>query len=82
MTLHESDSGKTFTYNVATRLSVYLDDVTNPQKDLRCTPEGVIQAQGNLREVEGSSYSLTFETVALGTCVLSNRNFSATIVVQ
>lgn len=81
LSLHESDSGKTFAYNVGSRFGVFLDENNNPKDGLRCTPDGVIQ----LREYTASErpvYIAAFEGKAPGTCVLTGKNFSATIVVR
>lgn len=81
LSLHESDSGKTFAYNTGTRFSVFLDENSNPKTDLRCAPEGVIE----LREYTTSEppvYIAAFEGKAPGTCVLTDNNFSVTIMVR
>ncbi len=79
--IHQSDSGRTFTYNIAARFEVLLDESKNPKDELRCTPQGVVE----LRQ-DGLSapplYAASFEAVGAGTCVLSDRNFSVIIVIR
>ena len=81
LSLHESDSGRTFIYNVAARFNVFLNENRNPKDNLRCLPEGVITLR-QYTPSDAPAYIASFETTASGTCVLSDNNFSATIVIQ
>ena len=81
LTIHESDSGRTFSYNVGTRFSVFLDETRQPKSELQCAPQGVIVFRG-YAPAEPPAYAATFEVTELGTCVLTDKDFSATIVVQ
>jgi hypothetical protein len=82
LALHEDDSGKAFYYGVAARFTVYFDEGKNPRENLRCTPEGVVDAASNAPQVAPPLYAATFEGTAAGTCTLTDDHFSATIVVQ
>ncbi len=76
-----SDNGKTFTYHLTDRFSVFLDDTNYPVKNLTCTPDGIIGyvSNGSLRGP--NKYPIMFEAAAEGQCVLKDGNFSVTIVV-
>lgn len=82
LSLHESDSGKTFVYNVGTRFDIYLNNDNSPSATLRCTPEGVITPGQLAQAVESSDYKMPFAAVEAGICVLTDKNFSATIVIR
>jgi len=82
LTLHESDSGKTFRYSVTTRFTLLLDAAKNPQAHLQCLPEGIIGSISNAPAVAPPLYAARYEAVAAGTCILTNDNFSAKIVVE
>ncbi|MBI5457866.1 hypothetical protein HY971_04050 [Candidatus Kaiserbacteria bacterium] len=81
LSLHESDSGQTFIYSAGGRFSVFLDENNNPRSDLTCAPDGVI-ALRQYTFAEPPTYVAVFETKTSGTCVLTDKNFSATIVVK
>ena len=76
-----SDNGKTFTYHITDRFSVFLDDTKYPVKDLTCMPAGIIGyvSNGSLRGP--NNYPIMFEAVAEGQCVLKDGDFSVTIVI-
>ena len=80
LALHKSDSGQTFIYPVATRFDVTLAEIKDPQSNLRCIPEGVIRPRQFI--TSGPLYTASFEAVTPGTCMLSDNDFSATIVIQ
>lgn len=81
LAIHENDSGKTFVYSVGARFNVYLNERTNPQNTLGCTPAGTIELQ-QYAPAEPPVYVAVFETSAMGTCVLSSKSFFVTIVTQ
>jgi hypothetical protein len=80
--LHESDTDQTFTYGVATRVTVFLNQNDNPPAHLQCAPEGIIGVVADAPHAVAPLYAVRFETVRAGTCILSDDRFSATIVVQ
>ncbi|OGG56013.1 hypothetical protein A3D71_02290 [Candidatus Kaiserbacteria bacterium RIFCSPHIGHO2_02_FULL_55_20] len=81
LSLHESDSGKTFAYNVGARFGIFLDENNNPKTGLRCAPEGVIELR-QYTDSEPPAYVASFEAKTPGTCMLTDKDFSATIVVK
>lgn len=82
LALHEGDSGKTFTYNVTTRFTLFFDQRRNPHENLRCTPEGILRAMSDSPYVEPPLYAAVLEGVAPGNCILTDDHFSATIIIQ
>jgi hypothetical protein len=82
--LRITNNGGTFTYHVTVRFVVYLDRATYPASAYACTPDGIIgnvsNATGIIDESTGL-ISMGYEAVAPGRCVLSNGDFSVTIVV-
>jgi hypothetical protein len=80
--LHQSDSGKTLLYGVATRFSVFLDERENPRAKLSCIPQGVIGEIPDALRVTLPLYAVTFEAAAAGSCILSDDHFRAVVVIQ
>jgi len=80
--LHESDAGQTFTYDVNTRFTVYLDSTDNPPQDLTCTPDGIIGVVTDVPSVAPPMYAARFEAIAPGTCKLSDDHYHARITVD
>ncbi len=76
------DAGKTFTYAVATRFTVFLDEGTDPQAHLQCSPLGVIGPISNAPPAVPPKYAARFEGLHAGTCTLSDDHFSAIIVIE
>ena len=76
------DNGKTFTYRLTDRFTVFLDDTKYPVKDLACAPEGIIGyvSNGSLGGLD--HYPVMFEAVAEGTCRLEDHDFHVDIVVN
>ena len=81
-TLQQADNGKTFQYNVTSRFDVILDGTTNQPGGVTCSPDGIIQDVPNIPQVSPPLFAQRFEVIAVGTCTLSDGNFSATIQVQ
>ncbi len=77
-----SDNGKTFTYHITDRFSVFLDDATYPVKNLSCAPTGIIGYVSNGSFRGPNNYPIMFEAAAEGQCVLKDGDFSVTIVVM
>lgn len=77
-----SDNGKTFTYHLTDRFSVYLDDTKYPVKDLTCTPDGIIGYVSNGSLGGLNNYPVMYEAVAEGTCRLEENGFHVDIVVS
>ena len=75
------DNGRTFTYTVGTRFSVFLDDQAYPVQALQCGPESVIGyvSNGSLRGPD--LYPIMYETTKAGSCTLSDGDFSVEIKV-
>ena len=76
-----SDGGKTFTYHLTDRFSVFLDDTNYPVKDLTCTPDGIIGYVSNGSLGGLGNYPVMFEAVAEGQCSLDDRDFHVDILV-
>jgi hypothetical protein len=74
-------NGKTITFPVATRFSVFLDDDKYPVKALTCKPTWVIGyiSNGSLRGP--GRYPIMYEATAPGECTLRDGNFTVKIVV-
>lgn len=77
-----SDNGKTFSYHLTDRFSVFLDDTKYPVKDLSCTPDGVIGYVSNGSLGGPGHYPIMFEAVTTGTCQLEDHDFHVDIVVE
>ncbi len=77
-----SDNGRTFSYHLTDRFSVFLDDAKYPIKDLTCTPEGIIDyvSNGSLRGP--GYYPIMFEAVMEGKCQLKDNDFQVEIIVK
>ena len=76
-----SDNGKTFTYHLTDRFSVYLDDTDYPVQELVCTPDGIIGYVSNGSLGGLGNYPVMFEAVAEGQCSLDDRDFHVDILV-
>lgn len=76
-----SDNGKTFSYHITDRFSVFLDDTNYPVKNLTCTPDGIIGYVSNGSFRGPDRYPIMFEAAAEGQCVLKDGDFSVTISV-
>jgi hypothetical protein len=77
-----SENGKTFTYHLTDRFSVFLDDENYPVKDLACTPDGIIGYVSNGSLGGPDHYPIMFEAVSEGTCRLQDHDFHVDIVVN
>jgi hypothetical protein len=76
-----SDNGKTFSYHLTDRFSVFLHDIKYPVKDLTCTPDGIIGYISNGSLGGPGRYPIMFERVAEGKCRLEDHNFHVDIIV-
>lgn len=77
-----SDNGKTFSYHLTDRFSVFLDDIKYPVKDLSCTPDGMIGYVSNGSLGGPGRYPIMFEAVAEGKCRLEDHDFHAEIMIK
>jgi hypothetical protein len=77
-----SDNGKTFTYHLTDRFTVFLDDTKYPVKDLACTPDGIIGYVSNGSLGGLNNYPVMFEAVAEGTCRLEDHDFHVDIHIE
>ena len=77
-----SDYGKTFSYHLTDRFSVFLDDTKYPVNDLICTPDGIIGYVSNGSLGGPGHYPIMFEAVADGQCRLEDHDFHVNIVVK
>jgi len=76
------DNGKTFTFPITTRFSVFLDDQNHPVTQLKCSPEGIIGMVSN-RSARGSDlYPVMFEALQAGQCTLTDRDFSIIVIIK
>jgi hypothetical protein len=77
-----ANNQKTFTFGIASRFFIFLDDKLYPVNELSCTPEGIIGqiSNGSLRGP--GSYPVMFEGVTSGSCTLSDRDFQVEIVIK
>lgn len=80
-----ADSGRTFTYALTSRFSVTLPEATYPHDELSCVPSNVIGYVSNGSTpppyATTSAYTVRYEGTASGTCMLTDRDFTATIVI-
>jgi len=76
-----SDNGKTFTYHLTDRFSVFLDDTEYPVPELVCTPDGIIGYVSNGSLGGLNNYPVMFEALAEGQCSLDDRHFHVDILV-
>lgn len=77
-----SDRGKTFSYHITDRFTVFLDDTQYPVQDLLCTPDGIIGYISNGSLGGLSHYPIMFEALAEGTCRLEDHDFQVEIQVR
>jgi hypothetical protein len=77
--IREQDRGKTFTYPITTRFTLYLDESKHPQETLTIEPEGIIGSISNIPAVEPPLYAARFEAVRSGKAVIKVKGFSVTI---
>ncbi len=77
----QADNGRTFTYNVTTRFSVFLDSTKYPKDELKCLPEGIIGSISNIPPFQPPQYVVRYETIQPGDCTLQDRDFHVTIKV-
>lgn len=75
------DNGQTFTYTLATRFFVYLDDQKYPVGSLECKPNWVMGYISNGDFNGPDLYPKYYEAEELGSCILTNHDFAAKIVV-
>ena len=80
--LTANDSGKTFTYTITSRFSVFLDEAHYPLAALRCSPDGIVGSISNIGVPPQGLWVARFEAVAPGSCVLRDKDFAVTIVVE
>lgn len=76
------DSGKIFSFPLATAFTVRLPRDGYDAEALHCTPDGVVQATPYTLRVRSGLFAVRFETVATGTCTLVDGDFSAVIQVS
>ena len=77
-----SDNGKTFSYHLTDRFSVFLDDTRYPVKDLICKPEGKIGYISNGSLGGPGHYPIMFEAISEGQCRLEDHDFHVDILIQ
>ncbi len=77
-----SDNGKSFSYHLTDRFTVFLDDIKYPVKDLACKPDGIIGYVSNGSLGGPDAYPIMFEAVSAGTCRLEDHDFHVDIVVK
>ena len=77
-----SDSGKTFSYHLTDRFSVFLDDIKYPVKDLTCKPDGRIGYVSNGSLGGPGHYPIMFEAVSEGQCQLEDHDFHVDILIK
>ncbi len=82
LAIHPEDSGKTFTYNVGARFSLYIGEKREIPRLIRCIPDGILQPLEEMPAEVLPLYTARFETRAAGTCLLADKGFSATIAIQ
>lgn len=80
-TITAADNGNTFSYPLTSRFTVILDSTRYPKSELTCAPAGILGSISNIPPVSPPLYAARFETVAQGSCTLSDRDFSVRIVV-
>lgn len=75
------DNGQVFTYTLASRFFVFLDDQAYPVSSLDCKPEWIMGLVSNGLFRGARHYPQYYETVREGSCTLVNGDFAAQIVV-
>ena len=78
--LTANDAGKTYTFTLGSRFSVLLDDAY-PKALLRCTPRGIIE-EGDAPVATKPLWAARFYAAGLGSCTLSDEDFTLTIIVD
>lgn len=76
-----ADNGKTFTYTETSRFTVELDSTKYSKAALACSPSGILGSISNEPAVQPPLFAKRFEAVAVGSCVLADKDFSVTITV-
>lgn len=79
--LYEGDTGKTFVYPVRTRFTIDMDRRKNPQLDVVCTPEGVVQSVPD-PSLDPPLYATTYIATSPGTCTFSSNTFAGTVIIR
>lgn len=81
--LTSQDRGQTFTYPLTSRFGIVLDGQKYPRADLQvsCDQNMVLGPISNLPSVSPPDYAVRYEGVNPGTCTISDRDFSVTIVI-
>jgi len=75
-------NGIELTYHPTTRFLVFLDGERYPPEDFFCEPEGIASGVSNghgLYDPDLNLYSVGFDAVQPGTCILRNGDFAVTI---
>lgn len=82
--LHDTDTGGIYTYRPTSRIGFVLDNTLNPQADfsMQCTPDGTLGQVSNIPSVRSPKYALRFEATVVGTCIVRDDNFVATIKIK
>jgi hypothetical protein len=82
LTISQRANGEDLTYPLDTRFTVILSDSSEPRKELRCTPVGILQPLATGAPEIYPRYTAQFRAIARGTCVLKSGDFSVTITVS
>lgn len=83
--LRESDTGKSFVYEIPTRFQIVLREDGNPKErfTVQCSPTDAIGAVPDIPVSPAtSSYYLRFEGAGPGKCFLSDDNFEVNIFIM
>ncbi len=78
------DNGSAFTYSVAGYFSVFLNSDSYPKGKFTCTPDNVIKEVAGttgIYDIETGLYGVSFQGAQVGTCTLTNNDFSVTITI-
>jgi hypothetical protein len=81
--LTAADSGRTFAYPLTSRFGIVLDGQTYPRADLQvtCDHAQVLGPISNIPSVSLPDYAVRYEGVNPGTCSITDRAFSVTILI-
>lgn len=80
--LTASHSGETVVYGMRERFTLTLDERTDKPESVRCMPLGVIGVKTGATKFNPPMYTVLFEAMEPGSCLLQAEKFTARIIVR
>jgi hypothetical protein len=77
-----NDNERTYTFPLGSRFSVLLDEAHYPKSELACAPAGIIEPSSDIPVATKPLWVVRFNTIGQGSCKLSDKDFTLTIVVD